>query len=106
MLIFDLFVIGTKIYEHRRKCGLTQSEAAERAGLSERAYADIERGTANARIVSLLKICSVLGVTPDDLLTENSRCEADLNELWSELNARPIGEKKTAAAVLEALLRR
>ena len=45
MLIFDFHTIGNKMLSERKRIGLTQAEVAERAGLSDRTYADIERGT-------------------------------------------------------------
>ena len=57
MLIFDLRAIGNKLLAIRKKAGLTQSEVAEAANLSDRTYADIERGTVNMRIETALRIC-------------------------------------------------
>ena len=50
MLIFDTIQIGNKLLQFRKKSGLTQAEVAEAAGLSDRTYADIERGTVNMKI--------------------------------------------------------
>lgn len=41
MLIYDLNAIGNKLYLFRKKMGMTQSEVAEAAGMSDRTYADI-----------------------------------------------------------------
>lgn len=41
MLIFDFHTIGNKMLSERKRIGLTQAEVAERAGLSDRTYADI-----------------------------------------------------------------
>lgn len=46
MHILNLVEIGERLLSVRRKKGMTQGEVAEKAGLSDRAYADIERGTA------------------------------------------------------------
>lgn len=69
MLVSDMRTIGEKIRIIRKKAGLTQIEAAERASLSDRAYADIERGEANMRVETLLRICRALKVSPDEILT-------------------------------------
>ena len=71
MLLFDLCAIGNKLLSFRKKRGMTQAEVAEAAGLSDRTYADIERGTVNMRIETLLHICAALYITPNDVLTEN-----------------------------------
>ena len=72
MLVFDFRTIGNKLLAIRKKAGLTQSEVAEKANLSDRTYADIERGTVNMRIETVLKICEALHITPDMLLTTES----------------------------------
>ena len=60
MLIFDYKTIGNKLLSFRKKRGLTQYEVAEIAGLSDRTYADIERGSVNMRIETILRICDAL----------------------------------------------
>ena len=69
MLLFDFHQIGNKLHDIRKKAGLTQSEVADAAGLSDRTYADIERGSVNMRIETILRICKALHITPDDVLT-------------------------------------
>ena len=44
MITSDFHVIGNKLLQFRKKVQLTQIEVAELAGLSDRTYADIERG--------------------------------------------------------------
>jgi len=46
MLLYDIRKIGNKLLECRKMTGLTQAELAEKAGLADRTYADIERGNA------------------------------------------------------------
>ena len=70
MLVFDHRTIGNKLYTIRHRLGMTQAEVAEAAGLSDRTYADIERGNANMRMETLLRICLVLQITPNEILTE------------------------------------
>ena len=60
MLVFDLHTIGNKLLIVRKRMGMTQAEVAESAGLSDRTYADIERGTVNMRIETILKIFTYL----------------------------------------------
>lgn len=75
MLIMDMRTIGNQLLSVRKRNGLTQAEVAERAGLSDRTYADIERGTVNMRVETMLKICTALHITPDEILSENSTTE-------------------------------
>lgn len=106
MLIFDFQTVGNKLLAIRKKKGLTQAETAEAAGLSDRTYADIERGTVNMRVETMLRICSALGITPDDILTdESSSIIARQEELWERLNACSLKDRETALAILAIFLR-
>lgn len=105
MLIHDFSAIGNKLFLFRKKLGMTQSEVAESAGLSDRTYADIERGCVNMRIETVLKICDALHITPDEILTEESSTIAtEQNELWVRLNDLPSKEKATALTLLSVYL--
>lgn len=106
MLIFDFRTIGNKLLAIRKKAGLTQSEVAEAANLSDRTYADIERGTVNMRIETILKICEALHITPDDVLTEEeSDISATQTQLFAELEKCTAPQKKTAFELLAVYLR-
>lgn len=55
-----------KIY--RKQLGLTQKEMAERLNMNARTYASYERGERDISTAALLNICSVLGISSDELL--------------------------------------
>lgn len=105
MLIFDFKSIGNKLLSIRKKSGLTQSEVAEVAGLSDRTYADIERGTVNMKIETLLCICEALRITPDDVLTTENAATArrrqELLDLFDQCTPR---EQETALDLLGVYL--
>lgn len=64
--------IGNLLLVIRMRVGMTQAELAEAAGLADRrTNADIERGSVNMRVDTILRICSVLHVTPDEILTRS-----------------------------------
>lgn len=105
MLIFDFSVIGNKLYSFRKKMGMTQAEVAEAAGLSDRTYADIERGSVNMRIETLLKICEALHITPNEILTEdNSSIAVREAELIARLDTCSPKDKETALSLLSIYL--
>ncbi len=105
MLISDLVAIGNKLLSIRKRMGLTQAEVAEKAGLSDRTYADIERGTVNMRIETILRICNVLHITPDEILTDYSTAPSvRQEELIARLNACNPRDKETALQLLSVYL--
>lgn len=105
MLIFDFRAIGNRLLEIRKKVGMTQNEVAEKANLSDRTYADIERGYVNMRIETFLKICEALCVTPDDILTnENRISESTKAELTEKFNKCTFTQQQTAIKLLNVYL--
>lgn len=105
MLVFDLHSIGNKLLAIRKRAGLTQEEAAETAGLSSRTYADIERGTVNMRLETILRICDALHITPDEILTqEESPLSLRQEEIIARLNACSEKDRDTALRLLDVYL--
>ena len=105
MLIFDFRRIGNKLYDIRKRYGMTQLEVAVAAELSERTYADIERGNVNMRIETILRICEALHITPDEVLTEeNTSLSVRQEELWQRLNACAPKDRETALQLLSVYL--
>lgn len=105
MLIYDLHIVGNKLLAFRKKTGLTQAEVAEKAGLSDRTYADIERGTVNMRIETLLRICEVLQITPDDILIEdNPEICSEQEKLMERLNDCTLKKREAALKLLSVFL--
>lgn len=104
MLIFDLKVIGSKLYNIRTKKLMSRLEVAEKAELSDRTYADIERGDTNMRIETLLKICNALGITPNDILVEENVKTISEKDIVDSLNKCSNLEKNTALQLLNVYI--
>ena len=104
MLLFDLREIGNKIYDLRRRRGLTRAQVAEIAGLSERTYADIERGTVNMRIKTVLGVCEALKANPDEILTVDGVCAAEKEAVLARLAVCTEQETRTALELLSVYL--
>lgn len=105
MLLFDMMTIGNRLLAARKRLGMTQAEVAERAGLSDRTYADIERGGVNMRIETFLRICQTLAVSPDDILTEeHTSMVLQQEELLRRLAYYSPAQQETALRLLEVYL--
>lgn len=65
-LILALNVIKTR--DHR---GITQAQLAEAVGVAQPRIAEVERGDANPRLVTLARIAHALGITLSELLVDN-----------------------------------
>lgn len=101
MLIFDFRDIGNRLYASRKRLEMTQAEVAEAAGLADRTYADIERGTVNMRIETFLRICSVLHVTPDSILTDQPEEHPMVEQIAEKLSLCSAAQQKTALDLLD-----
>jgi len=54
--------LGLVVRARRKAVGLTQGELADAAGTSLRLVSEVERGKANARLASVLKVLAELGL--------------------------------------------
>lgn len=105
MLVLDLKLIGNKLYEIRNKKLLSRAEVAEKAGLSDRTYADIERGSVNMRIETVLKICTALNITPNDIFVEKENASISIEDLKNMLDRCSAEEKETALELLNIYIK-
>ena len=60
--------MGQRIRHYRQRKGVTQERLAELAGVSVSFMGHIERGSRIASLDTLMRLCAVLEVTPNDLL--------------------------------------
>ena len=65
-------IVGERLKEFRLKKGFTQEVMADLLCLSQSAYARMESGQTNSWTNHLPKICEVLEIDPNELLTAQS----------------------------------
>ncbi|MBU8909541.1 helix-turn-helix domain-containing protein, partial [Desertibacillus haloalkaliphilus] len=80
-------MIGERVKKYRLEKGYSLSELAEKAGVAKSYLSSIERNIqSNPSIQFLEKISSVLGVTVEHLLNEESKNKnTKLDDAWIEL---------------------
>jgi transcriptional regulator with XRE-family HTH domain len=80
---------ATKLRQRARELKISNSEAARRAGLSERRYAHYVGGTREPDLATLVRIAEALGTTPSMLLGfgAGKRDRAQRSALKTRLNA-------------------
>ena len=61
----DYALMGERLAKRRRSLDFTQDYVAEATGLTNNYISNIEHNRSIPSIDSLMKICAVLGVTPD-----------------------------------------
>ena len=87
-------------FKRRKLSGLTQAEVAEKAEVSDRTYADIERGSVSMLIDSLLKICAALRITPDDILVSDKEVPVTEQDIVEAIKNCSEKEKETALKLI------
>lgn len=91
--------MGQRIYDLRKKHGLTQIELADRAGLSHQYYSCVERGEKGIASRNLVKLANALETSTDYLLTGEVKNLDDYGiSQWA-----PFLDKKKAAHLQEII---
>ena len=80
--IFD----GSKLARFRRARGLTQKQLAEKAGLNVVTIQRFEQGRADPTQETIKKVCEVLGIQSQDIVTEEF---ASAGSEWIPCSIRP-----------------
>jgi len=75
-------IFAKRLRERARQLDLSDAEIARRAGLAERRYGHYVRGNREPDFATLLRICAVLDVTPNDLLMEGASRQATSRQRW------------------------
>ena len=84
-------IYNKKLRKIRRVKDLTQEYIAFELGISQKAYSDIEQGKTKMREDLLLKLSSILEISPFEICTISCQCnnksEIKLNKLIEYLNS-------------------
>lgn len=65
---FENAEVGARIRFYRKKLHLTQEQLALSAGIAQMSVNQIEKGNFGMNCSTLMRICDVLSVTPNDIL--------------------------------------
>jgi len=80
--------IGKNLKTLRKQHNMTQAQLAKRVNVSTDHLSHAEAGVGSISLPLMIKICDVLGVTPDDILAGEyePECENSLNNAVITLN--------------------
>lgn len=84
----NIKLLGSNVKKFRIEKKLTQEKLAALTGLSTQYIGNIERGNTTTSIDTLIKICNILDITPNDLLisTYSTAPNALINTIIDSLN--------------------
>ena len=98
-----------RLREWARELGLSDAEVARCARLSERRYGYYATGEREPNLAALVRICEVLGATPNDMLLPEGRPPAQsgrdrlLARITAATDSLNLSELELAACQLECL---
>lgn len=103
---YDKVAVGERIRSQRKALGLSQDEFAERIGRVSRFCADIERGQAGMSIQTMLQICSLLKMSPNQLLfgKDNNENSDEAALILSALDQCTEKQRRDAVSLLKLFL--
>lgn len=103
--------LGEKLRERARELGLSDTEVARRLGLGQSRYANYVVNKREPDFPTFVKICRVLGTTPDLLLgfgslpdesSEDDRLRREIHAAVLSMNSRALRTMADVAAALSA----
>ena len=99
-------VLGERLKKARKDRGLTQEQLAERAGLSTRHIAKIEKGDVNPSFEVLSTLVKTLGVSFDAIFDPASKqAEAEIQEIAGLYRACPKQGQRLILATIRAMVK-
>jgi transcriptional regulator with XRE-family HTH domain len=98
--------VGDHIRRRRRTLGLSLEDVSHASGLSTNCLSELERGLRDPRLSTLMAVAKALGVTPGDLLeqdtTEASPEASRVAMLFDKLSDE--GEQEAVVRILESFV--
>lgn len=104
---YDKKAVGERIRARRKALDISQEDFAERIGRVPKFCADIERGQTGMSIETMLSICSLLKMSPNQLLLGSSDQTKHYDEtelIVDALNQCTEKQRKDAYALLRLFL--
>lgn len=90
----DQIKIGKFIAEKRKEQGLTQLQLAEKLGITDRAVSKWETGKSLPDASIMLELCSILGITVNDLLSGEAVSMEIYNEETEKMLIEMVRQKE------------
>lgn len=107
MYNYDKIAVGERIQARRKALGLSQDTLAERIDRVPKSITDIERGKVGMSLETMLNICSLIKLSPNELLFGYAR-EHTLHEettmIMDALNECSEKQRKDAYELLKLFI--
>lgn len=97
-------ILGSKIWDARKRARLTREQLAERLNVSVRFLADVESGEAGVSLSTLKALCVALDVSADYLLGNETEDDGKLESVIKKLGKIPDKYMENVERILDELL--
>lgn len=107
MSTYDKKKVGQRIRIRREALGISREQLAEQIGRVPRFCADIERGQAGMSIETMLSICDLLKLSPNELLfgqDNDAKTYKEVKTIMAALNQCTKKQRQDALALLKLFL--
>ena len=95
-------IVAKNLITHRKRCGLTQLQLAERISYSDKAISKWERGESLPDIFVLSQIAEIFDITVNDLIDDNN--SSNKFELETIKKTKVINRNRTVIGLLSYIL--
>lgn len=95
--------IGTRVCMRRHELGLTQETVSERMDVSVQMISNLELGKKAIRPENLIKLCNILDISADYILT-GKKSESDLSGITLKFLRLSDGKQHLVEMLVDALL--
>ncbi|MBQ3004358.1 MAG: helix-turn-helix transcriptional regulator [Clostridia bacterium] len=96
----DLISIGKRIQTRRKQMGYTQEQLSELMNVSIQMISNLERGNKAIRIDNLIKLCQILNVSCDYILTGQEALK-DIEILSEKFLKLAVKDKKMIELLID-----
>lgn len=97
--------IGQRIFVRRKELQFTQEYVADQMNVSVQMISNLEGGKKAIRPENLVKVCNVLDVSTDYILTGN-RSEAEVTQLAAKLSQLQDEDYHAISVLIDSLLKK
>lgn len=84
--------VGRRINTRRKQLGYTQEQLADMLEVSVQMISNLERGVKSIRIENLVRLCDILNVTADYILT-GRQTAPELHDMAIQISSLPERER-------------
>lgn len=99
--MYDKTASGAFIQNKRLEARLTQDMLAEKVGCSVRHIVNVERGAVGLSIETMLKLCAIFHITPNELLFSHAQQDySDIDWVVESLKSMTSEQRKTAVSII------